>query len=118
MTISAYSQNNSLYDWAIKLSEDLVEMNNLSSYSLVELPTDVKIDAIYVDKIKLISINQGLITFEVDHGKGIYCSLVSFRFEEINNNYFLIFSDITTENILGKEIRYVRPWVSKENICD
>lgn len=115
---SVTSQNERLDSWIKEIVNDMIEMNDLEKYSSEELSPDLNVNFIFVESVKNISINDTIITFLINHGKGNYCTKLTFEYLEKNENYYLVFATPKTKTTFGKETQWVTPWIKKENICN
>ncbi|WP_178987719.1 hypothetical protein [Winogradskyella schleiferi] len=117
-SISLKSQNKSVENWVQDIVADMIEMNDLDRYSSEELSPDVNVNFILVESVKDIDIKGSTITMLVNHGKGTYCTKLTFNYIEKNGNFHLVFSKPETKITLGKETTWITPWIAKTNICN
>ncbi|WP_299224703.1 hypothetical protein [uncultured Psychroserpens sp.] len=113
------NQKKPIDKWVQSVIDDLVEMNDLEKYSNVEIPSDVNINFIAIESVKDVTIVDDTINMLVDHGKGKYCTKLTFKYIEKNNRFYLKFSEVITRMTpLDTERKYINPWVSRSKVCD
>ena len=112
------SSTKSIDQWIQKIVNDMIEMNDLRSYSHEEIPLNIKLNAILVEAVKDIKIENGTISMLVDHGTGKYCSFLRFKYLEKDNQYFLVFDSPRTKTIMGTEYEIINPWIEKNSLCN
>jgi len=93
------------------------EMEDLDSYSSKPIPNGVIVDFVFVDRYEVLEITDSDFTISVDPGKGEYCSKMTFKYIEINGDLSLVFSEVQSQNVMGKEMKSIQPWVGKETNC-
>ena len=52
------------------------------------------------------------------NGKGTYCTEITFLYLKKKGNFYLVFTKPETKITLGKERKWVNPWIDKKNICN
>ena len=108
----------SVEKWVDKIVDDMIAMDDLRKYSGAEIPADVETNFIMVQSVKDISVEGDVIRMLVNHGKGTYCTELKFKYTTVKGDYFLVFADPETKNVLGKDVRFVNPWIEKNKICN
>lgn len=117
-TSTLVAQKESIDNWIQAIVEDMVEMNDLDKYSSKQLSQVLHVDFIMVESVKNVAIKGNNISMMVNHGRGTFCTKLTFKYVEKSGNYYLVFSEPETKITLGKERQWVTPWIKKENVCD
>lgn len=112
------SQNKAIDNWIQDIVNDMIEMNELDKYSYEEISSDVNVNFIMVESVKDIAITDNQISMLVNHGKGTYCTKIIFEYIKKNEEFFLVFTKPEAKITLGKERKWVNPWIEKKNICN
>ena len=107
-----------IYLWIQEIVNDMIEMNDLPSYSHEEIPSNIKLNVIMVETVKEIKIENDVISMLVDHGTGKYCSLLKFKYIKQDQGYFLVFDAPKTKTIMGAEYQIINPWIEKTSLCN
>ena len=111
-------QEKPIDQWIQKIVGEMIEMNDLGKYSHKEIPTGITVDFVLVASVKDIKIENGIIKMLVNHGTGKYCSELKLRYLEKDGNFYLVFDEPITKTILGKERKFISPWIEKNNLCE
>ncbi|MTE28277.1 hypothetical protein [Winogradskyella ouciana] len=112
------SQTISIEDWVQNIVNDMIEMNDLDIYSSEELSPEYSVNFIMVESVKDITITDNKISMLVNHGKGTYCTKITLQYLKRDDGFYLVFSEPRTNMTLGKERKWIDPWIEKVNICD
>ncbi len=112
------SENKSIDNWIKEIVNDMIEMNDLDKYSAEEISPDFSVNFIIVESVKDIFITDNKISMLVNHGKGTYCTEITFLYLKKKGNFYLVFTKPETKITLGKERKWVNPWIDKKNICN
>lgn len=110
-------QNQSLEQWLDLIVKDMIEMNDLRKYSHQKIPSDVTINFFMVEAVKDVRIDQNVISMLINHGNGKYCTEIKFKYIQIDDKFYLVFSEPTTESIFGEEKKIVNPWLESKKVC-
>jgi len=118
LVLHGSAQFQSVDELKTKLVQDLKEYNDLRLYSHKAIPNEVSVNLIWVEEVKNLKVKGNTISMLVDHGKGKFCTSVSFEFTQVDGKYYLVFPEPYESELLGKDKTWVNPWVEKNTDCE
>lgn len=120
MTKLCQAQDKKLLAWTHDLCRSLEAGSNLQEYSAEPIDEDVIVNFYLVKQCKLVSLSDSTFKVEIDHGKGSFCTLLTFSYIKRKKQYFLRFSEVqtTTIAIINKEKKFQDPWIKSVRLCD
>ena len=115
-----HSQDKKLLSWTDEICRSLEAGSDLKEYSAEPIDEGVIVNFYLVEQCKLVSVSDSTFKVEIDHGKGVFCTLLTFRYQKRKKNYFLSFSEVKTTKIeiLNKERKIQDPWINSVQLCD
>jgi len=116
-SLKVSAQNEKLNKWINQIGETLIQFEDLDGYSHMSIEEDVMLDFISVDRYQIEETTDSTFTIFVDPGRGEFCNHVTFKYIEGEGNYYLVFDDVKTDMLFGKERKTVTPWTMIINDC-
>jgi len=116
-SVKVSAQSEELTVWINQIGATLVQFEDLDGYSHKPIDDDVMVDFISVSRYQIEETTDSTFTIFVDPGKGEFCSHVTFNYIKEGEDYFLVFDDVKTEVLFGKEKKTVKPWTMIINDC-
>lgn len=120
LNLNSQAQDKKLLAWTNELCRSLEAGSNLQEYSAEPIDEDVIVNFYLVEQCKLVSLSDSTLKVEIDHGKGSFCTLLTFSYIKRKKQYFLRFSEVksTTIAIINKEKKFQDPWIKSVRLCD
>ena len=103
--------------WVQEIIETMIDFEDLSAYSDQEIPEDVEVNLLWVEAVKDVKIEDGIISMLVAHKEDTYCSQLKFKYIEKNGEFFLSFGETSVTKVLSSEKTFIDPWIEHKKLC-
>ncbi len=119
-SLSSFSflQESPIDIWIQAIVNDMIEMNDISKYSDKEIASDVTINFFLVESVKNSRLEGDTINMLISSDGKKYCTELKFRYTQKEGHYYLTFSPIYNKVILGREKKFINPWIESNKLCE